>query len=1103
MIPENFKTSLNIADKQLPGFVGENENYSAFISFLEAYYEWMAENGNVEERSKNLLNYKDIDATLEEFEQYFFNVFLKYFPEKTIANKRELVKLSKHFYRRKSTASSYKFLFRALYNTDVELYNTRDSILIASDGKWVQGVYLKLNTVDIRFLRTKNLKLFGETTKSVANIERSYPVGGRIEFQISDVKRKFMSGEFIKIVDNDLNDVFFDDFGNIVQEGGSILRAKLVGNVLAVTINPDKRGTSYKVGDPVSFIGGLNPERTDVFTIEAEAEVDRVSNGSVLTVSVNNKGHGFRVHPNSEITFSGGGGTGAVARISAVDTSDPASIIFWGVEEIGPYESIQLNASSYGFPINPTANANTKLSDAFENISFLSYPISTITVVSGGQGYSSDPLANAESLFTVANTTLNVKDLGILAPITIEYGGQGYSIGEEILITGGSGVGAFANVANVDINGTITKASFYQKNDFMFPYGGMGYKMDDLPEVNTQNTKIYFETVSVSSNSGGNILTLDSVSNVKIGMYVSGNGISNVTTLGIFDTNTTVQQIFVGNNTIVLSANLASNNVVGDVYKFDGSSILKINTILGDGEALSTSVSKPGEIESIKLIRSGEDYVSQPNTSLKVVDFLVTRSGIVNETPPKGSFVYQSITEDKNDYQFYGYFDKLITNGETYTLRLYNYVGNIDVSETAKPLRIDSNIEYYGFVIQNITDGKYTNGTRFYGDGTARANAEFLSGTTFGVGKYLNSDGFLSADKVLESDIYNDFTYFITAKQEFAKYKELIYNVIHPAGTQVIGRNVVPSNNVIKILQDSTRPQKIELKYVTYEGVNGAFELIPYNTSNTLTEINSHENLPKPTNSFQVYNLRPDLTDIYLSYVIIPNSYITLTSNDGEYFTSQVKEVDDGNNIIYFQDYKFLTYSNVAIGHTSGNTILIDSLTGSYDLINNKNYANSNNHFFDIVKANDYVFISNNYVTKVESVDYNVNSWAIYTSNTLNVAENTNISIIRNFSGNSIVIDASDINYKFLTAFGTTTDKTTVIDDHFILTENDSYISLYLGKVSLPDTPVYYNFIGIGSDILTNTTNDKIYIPPILLNRQFIDIGIGVLTTSSNDKIYI
>ena len=80
MIENNQKTSL-LVQSQLPDYVQDNPDYANFRLFLQAYYEWLEQNGNVTERTKNLLSYKDIDRTTDEFLDYFTNDFLPYFPK--------------------------------------------------------------------------------------------------------------------------------------------------------------------------------------------------------------------------------------------------------------------------------------------------------------------------------------------------------------------------------------------------------------------------------------------------------------------------------------------------------------------------------------------------------------------------------------------------------------------------------------------------------------------------------------------------------------------------------------------------------------------------------------------------------------------------------------------------------------------------------------------------------------------------------------------------------------------------------------------------------------------------------------------------------------
>jgi hypothetical protein len=103
MIPNDYKTSLLIP-QQLPEFVRDNINYSTFVDFIQAYYEWLetaySANGSVTTANtsgegvtygaKNLLNYMDVDSTLDDFVSYFLKDFLPYIPEDALTDKRKL-----------------------------------------------------------------------------------------------------------------------------------------------------------------------------------------------------------------------------------------------------------------------------------------------------------------------------------------------------------------------------------------------------------------------------------------------------------------------------------------------------------------------------------------------------------------------------------------------------------------------------------------------------------------------------------------------------------------------------------------------------------------------------------------------------------------------------------------------------------------------------------------------------------------------------------------------------------------------------------------------------------------------------------------------------
>ena len=162
------KTSL-LVTQQLPEFVRDNPDYNNFTLFVRAYYEWMesanaanslsttanSQGQGVTYASKNLLNYSDIDNTIDDFTDYYLNDFLPYFPTDSLITKQQAVKIARQLYETKGTPASYEFLFRVLYNSDFDIFYTKDAILKASDGTWYITKSLKPLFCRWRFSKSK------------------------------------------------------------------------------------------------------------------------------------------------------------------------------------------------------------------------------------------------------------------------------------------------------------------------------------------------------------------------------------------------------------------------------------------------------------------------------------------------------------------------------------------------------------------------------------------------------------------------------------------------------------------------------------------------------------------------------------------------------------------------------------------------------------------------------------------------------------------------------------------------------------------------------------------------------------------------------------
>lgn len=131
--------------RQFPAHFKDYE--SLIVPFVSEYYKWMQEDGNVISDVDHLLENFDVDTAKEKFLSMFFWEFLPSVPFDLVADKRQVIKFSKEFFRNKGNQSSYKYLFRILFGEEIDLLLPKKQLLRASDGKWVQTYSFFINTV--------------------------------------------------------------------------------------------------------------------------------------------------------------------------------------------------------------------------------------------------------------------------------------------------------------------------------------------------------------------------------------------------------------------------------------------------------------------------------------------------------------------------------------------------------------------------------------------------------------------------------------------------------------------------------------------------------------------------------------------------------------------------------------------------------------------------------------------------------------------------------------------------------------------------------------------------------------------------------------------
>lgn len=138
-----YKNKLEfLIQEQLPEFV-QNE-YTGFVTFLEGYYRFLDQSGQVNNFLLSAKDYSDVDTTLEAFIEQFRSQYAVDIPKNVLVNQRRLVKLIRDFYESKGAEDSIELLFKILYDETVEFFYPSTHILKASDGVWIEDVIIRI-----------------------------------------------------------------------------------------------------------------------------------------------------------------------------------------------------------------------------------------------------------------------------------------------------------------------------------------------------------------------------------------------------------------------------------------------------------------------------------------------------------------------------------------------------------------------------------------------------------------------------------------------------------------------------------------------------------------------------------------------------------------------------------------------------------------------------------------------------------------------------------------------------------------------------------------------------------------------------------------------
>lgn len=849
-----------LVKNQFPDFY--KEDGKNFLAFVEAYYEYLEQNGKLTDAIQNIQDYKNIDTTLEEYIDYFQDTLLPSVPHNVLADKKLMAKYVTNFNIARGTEASYKLLFRSIYNEDVELKYPSDQMLKLSDGDWRLDRYL------VTLYDTKVYDLIGKTIEGKMSGARALveDVKGRIvrnrdvmQILVSKNLGVFRDGEQIRVYGQEDT---LSTFSPVIEAG--INKISIIN-----------AGGEYKQGDVVELLSDNNGSLGKVVV------TDTVDLGGSLTFQLNKGGSGYTSttygddQGESQIVITGGDGLSPASF--TLETSDIGDTfaIYMNTDLIGSRNQFGDNAPTVSYPQSQWASAQNGIMNTFANnlISSPNYGFPRGTSIEhDGDFWTNEgavlSVANTDSIVAgnrlyggtsgaVANvTSVPVTTAGSLKLIVNSY--KDFSSAESLSLSpGGASVGSVSGFSANAVGRHIVE--FGVKAGQNIAEGDEVVSFDTYDDTGRHSFGVVKKVVSTTTN--GYLSTLDLVRAV-----VAANTTSSITNqfdsgpLIPFREQAGVRKV--GSTTHVANvatAAYSSNTVVEHVFTKLEDSLHFKNTTFGTIESLSNRVGGSGfsvaptvtvTEPNISVLGIGEQYVTiETSASLTATtdanDRLEQGSAggdikNVQESTLVGD-KYHTVIRVWQDFLQREPGNISFANNVFAVLKHYNgsYIpGSPDTrsyvsAETVKIVNIDDRGvlgKNADIDVQVGADGtvsnfriidsgfSYTDGERVRVKESGRENSTqavvdvSLAGTANSEGYYATSRSHVSTKRgyIQDSNYYQEYSYEVISAIDLNKYKSVAMKLVHTAGQTMFGKYQMHSNVHIEITTDGKSTKRLQ-----------------------------------------------------------------------------------------------------------------------------------------------------------------------------------------------------------------------------------------------------------------------------------------------------
>lgn len=540
------------------------------------------------------------------------------------------------------------------------------------------------------------------------------------------------------------------------------INQSIVRTIQLSNISP--RGGSFVSGEKIVDL--YEKETTDdLATLIGQSPVVV---GSLATVSIINGGQGFKV--------------GSVLKIAHRDVTNNA-IISFGIDGLVKVDSLtraqgaigfDIAAPGFGITLTPTIkiyNGNTDVTGngASFSVQSLAYtqPITyntdlicdhmTQVINAATYGMIGNSSGNSSSL--IGNTFGWATDtFGSLASLTNINTGNGYTQPVNIFVRSVElsqtlpGTISYNNTSNT-ITGTSTNFTYYfGANDMI------------VIQANTSlsNTIEYHVIKSVAND-------------------------TSITLYGQPTTNSTASATFKAAPPI-LPANFDLGLPI--MTRTDGT-INGLNTLVTGLPSTGNSI-----VGTVSVLDSGKGYVDNELVKLYLY------SGITTPQIISGGVNYKGANSS-----YLG--DPLVFSGGGTSSTAKGYVSTVNGNGTITSISMSDLGSGYQ-TIPTITVQSNTGSGAIFSTSLTEFNTSSVvigrvvkGGQGFGQGYWSTTKGFLNSDKYIQDDyFYQDFSYQIKVASQLTRYKDILYNTFHIAGTELFGEYQViflenSNNNII------------------------------------------------------------------------------------------------------------------------------------------------------------------------------------------------------------------------------------------------------------------------------------------------------------------